>query len=96
LYSSQVAQLVERKSVDEKLSNGKNGYLIYRFKSCPDYKKIKIMKKLLGLCLLTSCNFSNMFINYMKNENLKAIVGLVVAIALVVVMAYILKLTNNI
>ena len=32
----------------------------------------------------------------MKNENLKAIVGLVVAIALVVVMAYILKLTNNI
>jgi flagellar biogenesis protein FliO len=35
-------------------------------------------------------------IKYMKNENLKAIVGLVVAIALVVVMAYILKLTNNI
>jgi flagellar biogenesis protein FliO len=32
----------------------------------------------------------------MKNENLKAIVGLVVAIALVVVMAYILKITNNI
>jgi len=30
----------------------------------------------------------------MKNENLKAIVGLVVAIALVVVMGYILKLTN--
>jgi len=30
----------------------------------------------------------------MKNENLKAIVGLVVVIALVVVMGYILKLTN--
>ena len=24
-------------AVDEKLSNGKNGYLIYRFESCPDY-----------------------------------------------------------
>jgi hypothetical protein len=32
----------------------------------------------------------------MKNKNLKAIVGLVLAIALVVVMGYILKLTNNI
>ena len=32
----------------------------------------------------------------MKNENLKAIVGLVLAIVLVVVMGYILKLTNNI
>ena len=27
-------------AVDEKLSNGKNGYLIYRFESCPDYKDI--------------------------------------------------------
>ena len=32
----------------------------------------------------------------MKNKNLKAIVGLVLAIVLVVVMGYILKLTNNI
>ena len=32
----------------------------------------------------------------MKNENLKAIVGLVLAIVLVVVMGYILILTNNI
>jgi len=32
----------------------------------------------------------------MKNKNLKAIVGLVLAITLVVVMGYILKLTNNI
>jgi len=32
----------------------------------------------------------------MKNKNLKAIVGLVLVIALVVVMGYILKLTNNI
>jgi hypothetical protein len=32
----------------------------------------------------------------MKNKNLKAIVGLVLAIALVVVMGYILKLTNSI
>ena len=32
----------------------------------------------------------------MKNKNLKAIVGLVLAIALVVVIGYILKLTNNI
>jgi hypothetical protein len=32
----------------------------------------------------------------MKNKNLKAIVGLVLAIALVVVMGYILILTNNI
>ena len=32
----------------------------------------------------------------MKNENLKEIVGLVLAIVLVVVMGYILKLINNI
>jgi hypothetical protein len=32
----------------------------------------------------------------MKNKNLKAIVGLVLAIVLVVVMGYILILTNNI
>jgi hypothetical protein len=32
----------------------------------------------------------------MKNKNLKAIVGLVLAILLVVVMGYILILTNNI
>jgi flagellar biogenesis protein FliO len=32
----------------------------------------------------------------MKNENLRAIVGLLLAIALVVVMGYILKLMNNI
>ena len=32
----------------------------------------------------------------MKNENLKSIVGLVLAIVLVVVMGYILILTNNI
>jgi hypothetical protein len=32
----------------------------------------------------------------MKNENLKAIVGLVLAIVLVVVMGYILILINNI
>ena len=32
----------------------------------------------------------------MKNENLKAIVGLVLSIVLVVVMGYILILTNNI
>jgi hypothetical protein len=32
----------------------------------------------------------------MENENLKAIVGLVLAIVLVVVMGYILKLTNKI
>jgi len=32
----------------------------------------------------------------MENKNLKAIVGLVLAIALMVVMGYILKLMNNI
>ena len=34
---SQVAELVDAQAVDEKLSNGKNGYLIHRFESCPDY-----------------------------------------------------------
>ena len=32
----------------------------------------------------------------MKNENLKAVVGLILALALVYVMGLILKLTNNI